>query len=78
MEKINQGHSMSQSPDFVKENIELLKSLFPTIVKEDKIVMEELEALLGEEVEKEDEHYNFTWAGKSMARREAKIGRAHV
>src|SRR5690606_2885926 len=48
-----------------------LKSLFPTIVKEGKIVMEELEALLGEDVEKEEEYYNFTWAGKSMARREA-------
>lgn len=71
MEKINQGHPMSQSPDFVKDNIELLKSLFPTIVKEGKIVMEELEALLGEDVEKEEEYYNFTWAGKSMARREA-------
>lgn len=71
MEKIGQGHPLSQSPDFVKENIELLKSLFPTIVKEGKIVMEELEALLGEEVEKEEEYYNFTWAGKSMARREA-------
>jgi adenine-specific DNA-methyltransferase len=71
MEKINQGHPMSQSPDFVKENIELLKSLFPTIVKEGKIVMEELEVLLGEDVEKEEEYYNFTWAGKSMARREA-------
>lgn len=71
MQKINQGHPMSQSPDFVKENIELLKSLFPTIVKEGKIVMEELEALLGEDVEKEEEYYNFTWAGKSMARREA-------
>lgn len=71
MEKITQGHSLSQSPDFVKENIELLKSLFPTIVKEGKIVMEELEALLGEEVEKEEEYYHFSWAGKSMARREA-------
>lgn len=71
MEKINQGHPLSQSPDFVKENIELLKSLFPTIVKEGKIVMEELEALLGEDIEKEEEYYNFTWAGKSMARRES-------
>lgn len=71
MEKINQGHPLSQSPDFVKENIELLKALFPTIVKEGKIVMEELEALLGEDVEKEEEYYNFTWAGKSLARREA-------
>jgi adenine-specific DNA-methyltransferase len=71
MEKITQGHPMTQSPDFVKENIETLKSLFPTIVKEDKIDWNELQALLGNEIETEDEYYRFTWAGKSMARKEA-------
>jgi adenine-specific DNA-methyltransferase len=71
MEKVTQGHSMTQSPDFVKENIELLKSLFPTIVKEGKIDLEELQALLGDEVETDEEYYRLTWAGKSMARREA-------
>lgn len=71
MEKITQGHPMTQSPDFVKENIELLKSLFPTIVKEGKIDLEELQALLGDEVETNEEYYRFTWAGKSLARKEA-------
>lgn len=71
MEKITQGHPMTQSPDFVKENIETLKSLFPTIVKEGKIDWSELQALLGNEIETEDEYYRLMWAGKSMARKEA-------
>lgn len=71
MEKIDKGHPKSQSTDFVAQNIETLKTLFPTIVKEGKIDIKELQALLGDDVETEDEYYRFTWAGKSMARREA-------
>jgi adenine-specific DNA-methyltransferase len=71
MEKIDNGHPLSQSTDFVAQNIETLKTLFPTIVKEGKIDIKELQALLGDDVETEEEYYRFTWAGKSMARREA-------
>lgn len=71
MEKIDKGHPLSQSTDFVAQNIETLKTLFPTIVKEGKIDIKELQALLGDEVETEEEYYRFTWAGKSMARHEA-------
>ncbi len=71
MEKITKGHPLSQSPDMAQQNIEILKQLFPTIVKEGKIDMEELKALLGEEIETGEEYYRFTWAGKSEARREA-------
>jgi adenine-specific DNA-methyltransferase len=71
MEKIDKGHPLSQSTDFVTQNIETLKTLFPTIVKEGKIDIKELQALLGDDVETEEEYYRFTWAGKSMARREA-------
>jgi adenine-specific DNA-methyltransferase len=71
MEKIDKGHPMSQSTDFVAQNIETLKTLFPTIVKEGKIDINELQALLGNEVETEEEYYRFTWTGKSLARREA-------
>lgn len=71
MEKIAKGHILSQSTDFVAGNIETLKALFPTIVKEGKIDIKELQALLGDDIETEDEYYRFTWAGKSMARREA-------
>ncbi len=71
MKKIDKGHPLSQSTDFMAQNIETLKTLFPTIVKEGKIDIKELQALLGDDVETEDEYYRFTWAGKSMARREA-------
>lgn len=71
MEKITAQHPLSQSSDLVKENIETLKRLFPTIAKEGKIDFNELKALLDEEVETGEEYYRFTWAGKSEARREA-------
>lgn len=67
MEKIN---SLT-SANIVADNIELLKQLFPTIVKEGNIDLNELKALLGETVEEKEEYYRFTWAGKSMARLEA-------
>ena len=71
MEKITKGHPLSQSADIVKENLETLKRLFPTIVKEGKIDVGELKALLDEDIETSEEYYRFTWAGKNEARREA-------
>jgi adenine-specific DNA-methyltransferase len=40
-------------------------------VKEGKIDVDELKALLDEEIETNEEYYRFSWAGKSEARREA-------
>jgi adenine-specific DNA-methyltransferase len=71
MERITKEHPLSQSQDLVKENIEILKELFPTIVRENQIDWDELRAVLGEEVISEEEYYNFTWAGKSQAKIEA-------
>lgn len=60
------------SADIVSQNIETLKQLFPTIVKEEQIDMEELKALLTDEaIVSGDEYYRFTWAGKAEARAEA-------
>lgn len=59
------------SANIVADNIELLKQLFPTIVKEGNIDLNELKALLGETVEEKEEYYRFTWAGKNQARLEA-------
>ena len=53
--------------DIVKDNIEKLKELFPTIVKEDKIDFEELELLLGENINRNKEQYSFVWNGKTEA-----------
>ena len=53
--------------DLVKENIEKLKELFPTIVKEDKIDFEELQLILGEDINNNKEQYSFVWNGKTEA-----------
>ena len=42
------------SANIVADNIELLKQLFPTIVKEGNIDLNELKALLGETVEEKE------------------------
>lgn len=59
------------SEDIVANNIERLKELFPTIFSEGKLVVEELQALLGDYVEKDKEFYQMTWAGKMQAQKEA-------
>ena len=58
-----------QSSDIVKENIEQLKQLFPEIFSEDKINFEKLEEILGNYVNQDEDHYNFTWHGKKKAAR---------
>ena len=54
--------------DIVADNIAKLKELFPEILTENKIDFDTLKALLGEEVETEDERYSFNWHGKVQAR----------
>ncbi|MDA7704885.1 site-specific DNA-methyltransferase [Rickettsiales bacterium] len=58
-----------QSEDIVKQNIEKLKELFPEVFSEDKIKFEQLEELLGNYVNQDEDHYNFTWHGKRKAGR---------
>jgi adenine-specific DNA-methyltransferase len=71
MEKITANHPLSKSADLIKQHVDMLKLLFPTIVKEGKVDFDELKALLGEAVVNNEEYYRFTWAGKSQARQEA-------
>jgi adenine-specific DNA-methyltransferase len=71
MEKITQDHPLAKSPDIVQQNIDVLKGLFPTIVKDGKIDLEEFKALIGDDIETDEEYYRFTWAGKSIARKES-------
>jgi adenine-specific DNA-methyltransferase len=56
-----------KSLDLVKTNIETLKQLFPEVVIEGKIDFEKLKLVLGEEIEKRNERYEFTWHGKTQA-----------
>lgn len=62
MEKLD-----GKSLDLVKTNIEALKQLFPEVVTEGKIDFEKLKLVLGEEIEKRNERYEFTWYGKTQA-----------
>ena len=71
IERINPKDPLSQSKNLIHDNIETLKALFPQVVTEAKIDFNVLKEILGEELEKEDEYYRFTWAGKTQARREA-------
>ena len=56
-----------KSLDITKMNIEALKELFPDVVEEGKIDFDKLRIILGEEVDNNDERYNFTWFGKNDA-----------
>lgn len=67
MEKINE----LTSENIVQQNIERLKEIFPTAFAEGKLVVEELQALVGEYIEQEKEFYQMTWAGKTQAKKEA-------
>jgi adenine-specific DNA-methyltransferase len=64
MEKLN-----GKSKDIVNENIEKLKNIFPEIFTEEKIDFDKLQETLGNYIEDKEERYNFTWNGKSRARR---------
>ena len=58
-----------KSKDLVNENIEKLKEIFPEVFSEGKIDFSKLEEELGNFKEKSDERYNFTWSGKSEAKK---------
>ena len=62
------GKMDGMSMDLLAENIAQLKMLFPEAVTEGKVDFEVLKALLGGEIEKQQEYYKFTWNGKEAAR----------
>ena len=57
-----------KSKDIVAENVGKLKDLFPEAFTEGKVDFDALKQKLGEFVDDRDEHYSFTWNGKSRAR----------
>ena len=59
----------SKSLDIVSQNIAKIKELFPEVFSEGKINFAKLQEELGTFAEDEAERYNFTWAGKSEAKR---------
>ena len=62
MEKLN-----GQSMNLTENNIDNLKQLFPEVFTEGKIDFDKLRLVLGDNIEENDERYQFTWNGKSEA-----------
>src|SRR5574344_1108000 len=58
-----------KSMNIIEQNIEKLKEIFPEVFSEGKIDFSKLEEELGNFKEKSDERYNFTWSGKSEAKK---------
>ena len=72
MKKIEIIDQISKSDDLTVRNIEKIKDLFPQVVSEGKIDFNLLSELLGNEIiEDSEEHYRFTWMGKTKSRMES-------
>ena len=58
-----------KSEDLLYNNVQTMKKLFPEVFSEDKIDFEKLKLVLGggenSYLDKDNEHYDFTWKGKS-------------
>lgn len=57
----------TDSKDIMGENLERLKELFPSVIKDGTVDVEALRNVIGDISEPNQEYYNFTWAGKSEA-----------
>jgi adenine-specific DNA-methyltransferase len=68
MEKLD-SKTDGASKNIVKENIEKLKQIFPDVFSEDNVDFDKLKEVIGDYAEDSEERYNFTWYGKSQARR---------
>ncbi|MCM3618443.1 site-specific DNA-methyltransferase [Sutcliffiella horikoshii] len=51
----------------IQDNVDKLKELFPEVMTEGKIDFDKLRVVLGENVEKVKERYEFTWNGKTQS-----------
>ncbi|HDR7661446.1 site-specific DNA-methyltransferase [Bacillus wiedmannii] len=51
----------------IEDNIQKLKGIFPEVFTEDKVDIDKLRLVLGENVEIGKERYEFTWNGKTEA-----------
>lgn len=58
-----------KSMNIIEQNIEKLKEIFPEVFSEGKIDFSKLEEELGAFKEDVNERYNFTWNGKSEAKK---------
>lgn len=56
-----------KSMDLTEDNLNKLKELFPEVFEEGKIDFNKLRLILGDEVDDNEERYEFTWHGKNNA-----------
>ena len=56
-----------ESLNLTEYNLEKMKELFPEVFEEGKIDFDKLRLILGDEVDDNEERYEFTWHGKSNA-----------
>ena len=68
MKKLTANDPETCSTDFVAENLEHLKALFPEVFTEGKMDFEVLRQLLGNEIDEREEKYGLNWHGKRQAR----------
>ena len=54
-----------ENKDFVQENIDKIKQIFPEVFEEDVLNFEKLKSLLCKDLINDEEHYGFTWYGKN-------------
>lgn len=54
-----------KSLDISQDNIDKLKELFPNVINEDKVDIEKLRLILGDDIDERSEKYQFTWPGKA-------------
>ena len=62
-----------KTPDLVAGNVEKMRELFPEVFADGQIDFEALKQVLGDYSHDTEEHYSFTWHGKSEARRIAQL-----
>ena len=70
------GRMEGESRDEVSANVEELKKVFPSVVKEGKVDLDALRTLLGEDAAPDAGCYRMTWNGKEAARQFA-LKRSH-
>lgn len=77
-----QNQELSHSPDAQaqrqQELLALLRQTVPEVISDNKIDIERLKELLGQERIAPAEHYELSWAGKSAARREIQKTTSHT
>lgn len=59
--------------NITEENLNKLKDLFPEVFEEDKINFDKLQVVLGENIDKSNEKYEFSWNGKFEAMKLAQL-----